>query len=457
MKTLRYIGLFVGLMIPAIAWATEGIPIADRYPLISLGLAVVLSGLVFAKVLTSWWELTRPQKVRRYLGTIIAGLGIFLVAFASTESRPAAGELPWLSSLADAQTLALDSGKPIMVDFSAEWCAACHELESEVFLHPEVRPRLESEFILLKVDMDVDSNQNTQLVQQFRVSGLPTVGFLKPDKSSAEEGRFEGKLGVDAFLERIDAVLFGGVAQEGEFEKTLREHGLFAALALVFLAGVASSFTPCVYPLIPITIGLFGAKTASTRRESFLLSSVYVAGIVLTYSALGLAAAALGTVFGGAMQSVWVVGGVSVLFVVLALSSLGLFEIRLPGQLQTRLGKLGGGGYTGALAMGLVAGIIAAPCVGPIVAGILVWVAQQQDLFLGWLFLSVFALGMGQLFLFLGTFSSMLSRLPRSGPWLESVKTVFAAVFFGMAIYYVRLVIPSISLFTNELWRTVGF
>lgn len=457
MNALRYIGLSVGLLAPSMAYATDVIPVADRYPMISLGLAIALSGLALGKVLTSWWELTRLQKVRRYVGTVIAGLGIFLIAFASTETRPAAGELAWLTSLDDALSLASESDKPILVDFSAEWCAACHELESEVFLHPDVRTRLESEFVLLKVDMDVDSPQTTELAQQFRVSGLPTVGFMRPDRSSAEEGRFEGKLGVVDFLARIDAVLFGGVAPEGEFEKTLREHGLFAALVLVFLAGVASSFTPCVYPLIPITIGLFGAKNATTRRESFLLSSVYVAGIVTTYSLLGLAAAALGTVFGGAMQSVWVVGGVSMLFVVLALSSLGLFEMRLPGQLQTKLGRMGGGGYGGALAMGLVAGVIAAPCVGPIVAGILVWVAQQQDLFLGWLFLSVFALGMGQLFLFLGTFSSMLSRLPKSGPWLESVKTVFAAVFFGMSIYYVRLVIPSITQFTNELWRTVGF
>ena len=116
----------------------------------------------------------------------------------------------------------------------------------------------------------------------------------------------------------------------------------------------------------------------------------------------------------------------------------------------------GGAGYIGALLMGLVAGIIAAPCVGPIVAGVLVYVAEQQDLFLGWLMLFVFALGLGVIFVVLGTFSGLIARVPKSGPWMDGVKAFFAIVFFGMALFYLRYLISPVSEATEGLWRQLA-
>ena len=132
------------------------------------------------------------------------------------------------------------------------------------------------------------------------------------------------------------------------------------------------------------------------------------------------------------------------------------FLTGLPGDLQTKLSDVGGAGFLGALLMGLVAGIIAAPCVGPIVAGVLVYVAEQQDLFLGWLMLFVFALGLGVIFVVLGTFSGLIARVPKSGPWMDGVKAFFAIVFFGMALFYLRYLISPIGDVTEAIWLQLG-
>jgi thiol:disulfide interchange protein DsbD len=211
-----------------------------------------------------------------------------------------------------------------------------------------------------------------------------------------------------------------------------------------------------VYPLIPITISVFGARGASSRRRSFALSLTYVLGIAVTYTALGLIAASFGTVFGGIMQNVWVLVGLAAVFVLLGLASLGAIELALPSELQTRLSETGGAGYGGALSMGLVAGLIAAPCVGPIVAGILVYVAQQGSLWLGGLLLFDFAMGLGVLFVVLGTFSGLIHSLPKSGAWMDGVKAVFAMIFFGIALYYLQFAVDPLTALADGIWKAVA-
>lgn len=447
------------LCAPAVGFAAANAvdPVA-RWPLASLGGAIMLAGLALASVFRSWYELGTFARVRRWVGVIVASLGTFLIVFAVTEAPPSEGELPWYHDFERAEEVSRSEGKPMMVDFTADWCGACQELEAEVFHHERVRERLATEVVLAKVDFDVQSDLNDRLRDRFRVTGLPTVAFVDPDGRFLEDPSFEGKVGVDDFLQRLTAAASGNStgAAEGEFAQAMREDGLLAVLLLIFFAGVMSSLTPCVYPLIPITIGLFGARAAESRWQAFSLSSVYVLGIVITYSILGVVAASLGSVFGGAMQNPWVLGSIAFVFLLLGLSSMGAIPFRLPGDLQTRLSQTGGTGYLGALLMGLVAGVIAAPCVGPIVAGILVYVAQQQSLLLGWGLLATFALGMGMLFLVLGTFSSLLSRIPKSGPWMEAVKTFFGVVFLAMALFYARFLIPEVSEAVRWLWLQTG-
>ena len=281
------------------------------------------------------------------------------------------------------------------------------------------------------------------------------MAFVDPTGEAI--GSFEGKIPVEEFLERLDAAASGeSIEAENDIGKVLREQGIWAAILLAFVAGLLASLTPCVYPLIPITIGLFGASKSQTKFGGFLLSAFYVAGIAVTYTALGVTAAMAGSVFGSALQSPWVLGAVALLFIVLGLSSMGLFEFRLPGNLQTKLSQTGGAGHLGAFGMGLVAGIIAAPCVGPIVAGILVYVAQQQDPVMGGVLLFAFSIGMGQLFLLLGTFSNLVSKVPQSGGWLDAAKVGFAALFWGVALYYARLLVPGLIDGTQTLWSLIG-
>lgn len=427
--------------------------------MVTLGVVLMLVGFALLRARAMWMELNTTQRILRVFGIALGAVGVFAAVFAATEAPPAkpGTGLVWLKSYDQARKQSVEQGKPVLVDFTATWCNACHELEAEVFSEKTIKPQLKRDFVLLKVDFDKQTPQNLALLKKFEVSGLPRIAFEGSDGSFLKGASFEGKLSPAQFKEKMTLAKQGAkTKQTSAFEQTLKDKGLLAALLLVFVAGIFSSLTPCVYPLIPITISLFGAREASSRWEGFLLSLTYVFGISITYSIMGVLAASVGALFGGVMQNPLVLVGLSVLFLVLGLSSVGLFDLRLPGNLQTTLSQKGGAGYLGALVMGLVAGIIAAPCVGPIVAGVLLYVAQQQDILLGWLLLMVFSFGMGLLFLVLGTFSSLLTRLPRSGGWMDGVKLVFGVVFFGMALYYLRYVVPALSKGLKAIWIAVG-
>lgn len=220
------------------------------------------------------------------------------------------------------------------------------------------------------------------------------------------------------------------------------ESGTLMAFGVVFLGGVLTSFTPCVYPIIPITVSVFGASSAGSRLKGAALSSVYVLGMAVMYAGLGLAAALTGKVFGSIMTNVWVIGGISLVFVVFAASMLGAFELVLPSSLQTRLAQVGGKGWFGAFAMGLVAGVIAAPCTGPVLGGVLTYVATTQDAVLGTALLFTFAIGMGGLFFVIGTFSV---SLPKSGPWMDSVESAFAVAMLAVALFFLKDVVPPLK------------
>ena len=209
--------------------------------------------------------------------------------------------------------------------------------------------------------------------------------------------------------------------------------------AFLFLGGVLTSLTPCVYPLIPITVGVFGARSSESKLRSAGLSATYVAGIAAMYSALGVFAALSGRAFGSVMSSPWVVGVIAVLLLALAASLFGAFEVALPFTLQQRLNLVKGVGYPAAFAMGLVAGIIAAPCTGPVLAGVLAFVATKRSALLGFWMLFTYAAGMGLLFFILGTTSL---RLPRSGAWMETVKSILGVALVAAAVAMVLPFLP---------------
>jgi thiol:disulfide interchange protein DsbD len=222
----------------------------------------------------------------------------------------------------------------------------------------------------------------------------------------------------------------------------LLEKGSVLAFAVAFAGGVATSLTPCVYPLIPITVSIFGARKAGSRGEAVSVSALYVLGIAAMYSALGIAAAMTGRAFGTVMQNAWVLGFVAVVLAVMALSMFGLFELRLPSAWQSRLSHVGGAGRAGAFAMGLVSGIIAAPCTGPVLAAALAFVAAKGSVAFGFGIMFTYALGMGLLFFLIGAFSI---SLPKSGPWMDTVKSLFGVALLAAAGVFLKDAFPSLS------------
>ncbi|MDR3684529.1 MAG: cytochrome c biogenesis protein CcdA [Geothrix sp.] len=226
--------------------------------------------------------------------------------------------------------------------------------------------------------------------------------------------------------------------------------GLIWSLLLVFLAGMGASLTPCVYPMIPITMAIVGAKGGGKAR-GFALSAVLVLGMAVTYTTLGVLAAKSGAAFGAFAQKPAFLIPVSLLFAAFALSLFGAFEIALPPSLAAKLqGDGSRKGFGGAFLMGLVLGPLSAPCVGPVIGAVLVGIAQQGDVWLGGLQLFVFALGMGMLFLAVGTFSA---GLPKSGEWLTRFKQGMGLVVLGFAAWNVRLIVPAWANFA--MWTGV--
>jgi thiol:disulfide interchange protein DsbD len=225
----------------------------------------------------------------------------------------------------------------------------------------------------------------------------------------------------------------------GPFAEALRDGSYGGALGLIFLAGLATSLTPCVYPMIAITVSVFGARQAESRTKAALLSSSFVLGIAALFTPLGVVSALTGSAFGSALASPWVVGALAALFTVMALSMFGLFDLALPSGLQNRLAQAGGFGVRGAFVLGFVNGLIAAPCTGPVLAVLLTWVATTGHVGFGALALFIYAIGIGVLFWVVGTFAV---TLPKSGRWVEWTKSMFGIAMLALAFYYLRGVLP---------------
>jgi cytochrome c-type biogenesis protein len=210
------------------------------------------------------------------------------------------------------------------------------------------------------------------------------------------------------------------------------------ALAALFAAGVATSLTPCIYPMIPITAGLI-AGPASARRSGARTAGLvftYVAGLALLYATLGLVAGLSGNLFGTVSSSPWsrlVVGNLLLLF---ALGMLDVIPVAAPTRLAAWAGGLAGGSYPAVFVMGATSGLVAAPCGAPAFAAVLTWVATTRSGALGFAYLFAFSLGMTAILVVVGLFSGALSALPRSGRWVIWIKRGASVVLLGMAEYY---------------------
>lgn len=234
----------------------------------------------------------------------------------------------------------------------------------------------------------------------------------------------------------------------GVFDEALAGGPLLLALS-AFGFGLLVSLTPCVYPMVAVTVSVFGATNAKSRWEAFGLSGSFVLGLVCMFVPLGLSAALTGATFGAVLSNPWVIVAMSALFLALAASMFGAFELDIPNGLKNRLASAGGAGYLGAFVLGLVCGPIAAPCTGPFLWGMLAWIAQTQSVWLGTIAMSAFALGLGVPFFLVGAFAM---QLPKSGRWMNHVKSAMGIILVVVALYFLNTAFPVLGAWVEHGW-----
>ncbi len=234
--------------------------------------------------------------------------------------------------------------------------------------------------------------------------------------------------------------------ESSRIAQILKGAGFWAMLASFFGFGLLLSFTPCMFPMIPILSGIVvGHGHAISKSRALGLSIAYVLGMAVTYAVAGVAAGLSGSMLSAALQNAWVLGGFALVFVLLALSMFGFYELQMPSFLQSKLSEEAnrqqGGSVHGVAVMGALSAIIAGPCVAAPLAGALLYIAQTRDALLGGTALFVMALGMGLPLLVIGV--SARGFLPKPGPWMEAVKKFFGVVLLALAIWIMSPVIPA--------------
>jgi thiol:disulfide interchange protein DsbD len=209
----------------------------------------------------------------------------------------------------------------------------------------------------------------------------------------------------------------------------------------VFAGGAALNLTPCVYPLIPITVSYFGGHSGKGKGKLIGHGLLYIGGLSITNSVLGVVAALTGGLMGAALQNPVVLGAVAAILLFFATSLFGFWQLRLPSRL-TQAATTTYFGYFGTIFMGLTLGVVAAPCIGPFVLGLLTWVASMGSPYLGFLIFFTLSLGLGLPLFFLAVFSGQIEKLPRSGEWMLWVEKLMGWVLVGMAAYFIRPILP---------------
>jgi thiol:disulfide interchange protein DsbD len=239
----------------------------------------------------------------------------------------------------------------------------------------------------------------------------------------------------------------GAVSDESRIVALLGSGSFWVVILTFFGFGLALAFTPCMLPMIPILSGIVvGGREHPSRSKALVLSLIYVLGMALTYAAAGVAAGLSGAMLAAALQNPWVLGAFAALFVALALSMFGLYELQLPSGVQSwlteRSNSFRGGQFAGVFTMGVLSALIVGPCVAPPLAGALLFIAERGEVALGGSALFAMALGMGAPLVGVGVSAGTL--MPKAGPWMQSVRNFFGVVLLGVAIWILAPVLPTV-------------
>ncbi|UCH98531.1 MAG: protein-disulfide reductase DsbD [Candidatus Aminicenantes bacterium] len=304
-----------------------------------------------------------------------------------------------------------DITDPVKLKFKVSY-QICQEKPQEVCFRPEGK------------ELEVTIKQTFKEVKM--------IGKGKEEEGKEDRGKKEGE-SYSQWIERM-------IKQELEKKS-------FFLFLVVFLAGLLTSLTPCVYPVIPIVMGYIGTRSGKKKLKGFYLSIFFVLGLAFVYSVLGVIAAATGTMMGVSFQNPVVVIVISAIFIVMGLSLAGFFEIKVPSSLSSKVQSGYKSEIFGSLLVGGISGIIAAPCVGPVLIALLSWISQTGNILLGFWLTFTFSMGMGIIFLVVGTFSGLVSTLPKGGKWMNYIKYFFALVLLGGGIYFLgTIAAPWVSL-----------
>ena len=276
-------------------------------------------------------------------------------------------------------------------------------------------------------------------VKEIKVADLPIAQVANTEKTSGKSTALSTQ--PKAEQDRLAESLFNS------------KYAVFG----FFLLGLGLAFTPCVLPMLPLLSAIvIGQNQRPNMWRAFALSFVYVQGMALTYTLLGLIVAAIGLPFQVALQHPYVMIGLSIIFVLLALSMFGVFTLQLPSSLQTKLSLLSqqqkAGALGGVFLMGMIAGLVASPCTSAPLSGALLYVAQSGDLFTGAITLYLLALGMGVPLILITLFGNKI--LPKSGMWMETVKKLFGFVMLALPVFLISRILP--DEWTPRLWAMLG-
>jgi len=263
-------------------------------------------------------------------------------------------------------------------------------------------------------------------------------------------------LNIELFSQRANASTLAGSEVELTQEETAAlkylEKGMLGAIIAFFIIGLALNLTPCVYPVIPLTVSYFGGQSAKSRGSSFINALFYQVGIAIAFAILGLVSGLAGQQWGFLFQSPWFVVVIATIMLLMAASLFGSFEIAVPSWLLTKVSGTKEG-TIGAFLMGLTAGVIIAPCAAGIIIGLVGLIAKHGLVVKGTLLFFVMGLGLGLPYLVLATFSGLLGKLPQSGGWMIWVKKVFAFMLIGVALYFI---LPQLERVVGKLAFLIG-
>jgi len=265
--------------------------------------------------------------------------------------------------------------------------------------------------------------------------------FIEATVGAAAEpaGEDRGKREDESYSQWVERII------KQELEKKS-----FLLFLLVFVAGFLTSLTPCVYPVIPIVMGYIGTRSGNKKLKGLYLSLFFVLGLSLVYSVFGVIAASTGTMMGVSFQNPVVVVVIAAIFIVMGLSLAGFFEIPVPTSLSSKVQGGHKSEVVGSIIVGGVSGIIAAPCVGPVLIALLSWISQTGNILLGFWLTFTFSLGLSVIFLVVGTFSGVVSAMPKGGNWMNYVKYFFSLLLLGGGIYFLTTI--AADWFSNLLW-----